>query len=86
MAVRPKRSISLPPDLDAAVEAAAALQGASVSRWLADAAAHRLRIEAGWEGVEAWESDNGRLTPEELAEGRRRARALLEEAAGLAEV
>lgn len=80
MAPSSKRSISLPPELDAAVEQAAALAGTSISAWLAETAAHRLRLEAGWHGIEAWESDNGRLTVEELAEGRRRARALLDAA------
>ena len=81
MAARPKRSISLPPELDAAIEVAATLEGTSFSGWLAQTAAHRLRIEQGWEGIEAWEADNGRLTADELAEGRRRARAMLAEAA-----
>jgi hypothetical protein len=73
----PKRSITLPPELDAAVEAAAAREGSSVSAWLAASAAHRLGIDAGWEGVDAWEADHGRLTAAELAEGRARARAVL---------
>lgn len=70
MAARPKRSISLPAELDAAVERAAVLQGTTVSGWLAETAAHRLQLEAGWYGLEQWESEHGRLTDEELAEGR----------------
>ena len=77
MAGRQNRSISLPPELDQAIERAARLEGATVSGWLAAAAAHRLRMQAGWEGLEAWEAEHGALTPEELADGRARARASL---------
>lgn len=78
---RPKRSISLPAELDAAIEDAATLQGISFSGWLAQTAAHRLRLDAGWLGIEEWEADNGRLTAEELAEGRRRAKEGIDAAA-----
>ena len=44
-------------------------------------AAHRLRLDAGRRGIAEWESENGPLTTEELAEGLVRARALLERAA-----
>jgi hypothetical protein len=37
MAVRKKRSISMPPDLDAEIAAAAEQAGMSYSAWLADA-------------------------------------------------
>ena len=73
MAGQPKRSISLPPALDEAIAAAARLRGVSVSAWIAQTAEHRLALEAGWEALEDWEADHGRLTAEELAEGRRRA-------------
>lgn len=74
---RVKRSISLPASIDEAVEAAATLEGTSVSSWIAAAVAARLGIEAGWLGIEEWEADNGRLTAEERADGRRRAEASL---------
>jgi hypothetical protein len=77
MAVRQKRSISLPPDLAEAIERAATQEGTSVSAWLADTAAHRLRLEAGRRGIAEWERQYGPLTAEELAEGLARARALL---------
>jgi hypothetical protein len=77
MAQRHKRSISLPPDLDKEIEAAAAESGTTVSAWLAATAAHRLRLEAGRRAIADWESEHGALTPEELAEGLARARALL---------
>ncbi|MCU1357503.1 MAG: hypothetical protein JWM89_2921 [Acidimicrobiales bacterium] len=86
MPARPKRSISLPPELDEAVEAAAALQGTTFSGWLAQTAAHRLKIEAGWLGIEEWEADNGRLTAQELAEGRRQAQEDLAAAGALAAI
>ncbi len=76
---RPKRSISLPPEIDEAIEAAAVLQGTTFSGWLAQTAAHRLKIESGWEGIEAWEADNGRLTAQELAEGRQVVKEILED-------
>ena len=77
MAQRQKRSISLPADLADAIEHAAAAEGTTVSGWLADTAAHRLRLDAGRRGIADWERENGPLSPEELAEGLMRARALL---------
>ena len=52
MADRPKRSISLPADLDAAMAQAARLQGVSVSGWIAETIGHRLASEAGGEQVD----------------------------------
>lgn len=77
MAQRDKRSISLPPELAAAVEAAARASGTTFSGWIAETAARRLRLEAGRQGIAAWESEHGPLTETELAEGLARARALL---------
>jgi hypothetical protein len=77
VAQRHKRSISLPPGISDAVDAAAEAEGTTVSAWLAEAANHRLRLEAGWQGLAEWEAENGALTFEELALGRARARALL---------
>ncbi len=77
MALRQKRSISLPPDLDHAIETAAATSGTTVSGWLAETAAHRLHLEAGRAGIARWEAEHGALTTEELADGLARARALL---------
>jgi hypothetical protein len=48
-----------------------------VSGWLAETAAHRLRLDAGRRGIADWENENGALTPDELADGLARARALL---------
>jgi hypothetical protein len=77
MAVRQKRSISLPPDLAEAIDAAATAGGTTVSAWLAETAAHRLRLDAGRRGIAEWERDNGPLTATELADGLARARAIL---------
>jgi hypothetical protein len=47
------------------------------SGWLAETAAHRLRLDAGRRAVTAWEREHGALTADERAEGLARARALL---------
>lgn len=77
MAQREKRSISLPPDLAAEIDRAAAAEGTTVSAWIADTAAHRLRLEAGRRGIAEWERQHGALTADELADGLARARAVL---------
>ncbi|MGI9033848.1 MAG: hypothetical protein ACR2HY_09300 [Acidimicrobiales bacterium] len=77
MAQREKRSISLPSDLAHAIERTAAEDGTTFSAWLAQTAAHRLRLEAGRKGIAEWERDHGALSPDELADGLARARRLL---------
>ena len=77
MARREKRSVSLPAELAAAIDQAAADDGTTFSAWLADTAAQRLRLEAGRRAIAEWERDHGPLTPEELADGLARARRLL---------
>lgn len=77
MAQREKRSISLPPPLAEAIDAAALVAGTTFSGWLADAATRRLRLDAGRQGLAEWEHEHGSLTPAELAEGHARARAAL---------
>jgi hypothetical protein len=77
MAIREKRSVSLAPDLAAAIDAAAKAEGTSVSGWIAATAAHRLRLDAGRRGIAEWEREHGALTSDELADGLVRARALL---------
>ncbi len=78
MALRQKRSISLPADLADAIDRAASAEGRTVSAWIADTAAHRLRLDAGRRGIAEWERQHGPLTAEELANGLARARALLQ--------
>lgn len=72
-----RRSISLPEDVDAAVEAAAVAAGMSVSAWLADLIERHFRIEWGLAGVAEWEAEHGAFTEEELAEGRAWAQRML---------
>lgn len=74
---RAKRSVSLPSELAEAIDQAAADEGTTFSGWLAATAAHRLRLEAGRHAIAEWEGEHGPLTGEELADGLKRARALL---------
>jgi hypothetical protein len=67
MAVRKKRSISMPPDLDAEIAAAAAQAGMSYSAWLADTARKEFTIRAGLGAVSQFERDHGAFSPEELS-------------------
>jgi hypothetical protein len=69
--------VSLPAELAEAIDKAAADSGTTFSAWLADTAAHRLRLDAGRRGLAAWEQQHGPLTPDELAEGLSRARSAL---------
>jgi len=68
MAVRKKRSISMPPELDAAIEAAAAEAGMTYSAWLADTARKEFAVRAGLAAVAAYEREHGAFSAEELAE------------------
>jgi hypothetical protein len=68
VAVRKKRSISMPPDLDAQIAAAAGQAGMSYSAWLADTARKEFTIRAGLAAVSQFEQDHGAFTLEELAE------------------
>ena len=62
-----KLSISFNPDLGDAVRGAARQGGTSLSAWLADAAAAKLRAEALAEYLGDWEKTHGPLTDEDLA-------------------
>lgn len=73
-----KRSISLPAELDAAIEAAAAISGESVSAWVShalaarvvsDHRAHARQVADGASAVREWEAEHGAFTEAELAEG-----------------
>jgi hypothetical protein len=68
VALRRKRSISLPPDLDAEVEAAATADGVTYSAWLATAARKELLVRAGLGAVAEFERERGALTDEEKAD------------------
>jgi hypothetical protein len=68
MAVRKKRSISMPPDLDAEIATAAEEAGLSYSGWLAATARKEFTIRAGLAAVSQFEDEHGAFTPEEIAE------------------
>ncbi|MDQ3353412.1 MAG: hypothetical protein M3507_02800 [Actinomycetota bacterium] len=82
MAQREKRSVSLPAELAQAIDEAAARGGTTFSAWLAEIAAHRLKLDAGRRAIAEWEHEHGPLTPDELADGLARARSLLGRSAG----
>jgi hypothetical protein len=68
MAVRKKRSISLPADLDAEIAAAAEQAGMTYSSWLAATARKEFTIRVGLAAVAQFEDERGAFTPEELAD------------------
>jgi hypothetical protein len=68
VAVRKKRSISLPPDLDAEIAAAAEHAGMTYSSWLAATARKEFTIRAGLAAVAQFEDEHGAFTPGELAD------------------
>jgi len=68
MVVRKKRSISMPPDLDSDIEAAASAAGMTYSGWLAAVARKEFMVRAGLEAVAGFEKEHGSFTPDELAE------------------
>lgn len=68
MASRKKRSISMPPDLDAKIQQAATAGGVTYSAWLAAAARKEFLLQDGLEGVAEFERVTGDFTDTELAE------------------
>ncbi|HXQ00703.1 MAG TPA: hypothetical protein VN845_11645 [Solirubrobacteraceae bacterium] len=62
-----KLSVSFAPDLGDAVREAAHSKGSSISAWLEDAAAAKLRSQALSEYLLEWESEHGALSEDELA-------------------
>ena len=63
-----KLSVSFEPGLGDAVRAAARQSGGGLSRWLAEAAAAKLRAEALADYLDSWEAEHGELTADELAQ------------------
>ncbi len=59
-------SVTMEPDLGAAVRDAAERAGMSVSGWLAQAAADRLRNDLLGAALDAWEAEDGPFGDEEL--------------------
>ena len=60
-------SITLDPRLGAAARKAAKRAGLSLSAWLAEATADRIRNEALGHALDQWEADDGSFTTDELA-------------------
>jgi len=71
----PKLAITVDPNED--ILAAAARDRVSVSDWMTTAGREALKRRAGLAAVELWEKQQGRFTPEEMAEARRSVRAQL---------
>ena len=67
MAVREKRSISIPPEFDAEIAAAAQAAGMSYSGWIAQTARKEFIIRAGLEAVSQYEAEYCPFTPDEIA-------------------
>lgn len=61
-----KLSVSFDPELGAAVRTAAAETGTSLSSWLAEAAATKLRAEALAQFLDDWQAEHGVLTAAEI--------------------
>lgn len=67
--MKPDRlSITMDPTLGAAARKAARRAKLSVSAWIAEAAAARLRHEALRDALTRWQSEDGPFRPAELAE------------------
>lgn len=60
-------SVSLETALGDGIRRAARAAGVGLSSWLAPAAGARLRADALREFVDAWETERGAPTPDELA-------------------
>lgn len=61
-------SITLEPRLGAAARKAAKKAKVSLSTWIAEATADRLRNEALGDALDQWEAEDGAFTTEELAD------------------
>ena len=64
-------SVSLDPELGAAIRAAAAEAGQPLSAWLAEAAASKLRAGALARFLDDWEAEYGVLSATEIAQAER---------------
>ena len=70
--------MSIPPDLDAQIEAAASEAGMTYSAWLAATARKEFTIRAGLEAVADFEREQGAFSAEEIAEAEQWALQALE--------
>lgn len=66
MAPVDRLSVTMPPEVGAAVRDAAAREGTSVSNWVAAAAAQRLRNDLLGAALDIWEAESGPFSEEEL--------------------
>jgi hypothetical protein len=66
MAQVDRLSVTMAPEIGAAVREAAAREGTSVSNWLAAAAAQRLRNDLLGAALDQWEAEEGPFSDEEL--------------------
>jgi hypothetical protein len=64
-----KLSISLDAELGERVRDAARRQGQSLSAWLAEAAAARLRKDSLRRALDEYQAEHGAFTPDEIAQG-----------------
>lgn len=64
-------SVSLDAELGDAVRSAASRAGMTLSSWLAEAAASKLRAEALAEFLAGWEAEHGALTAQEIGRAER---------------
>ncbi len=63
-------SVTMDPKLGAAVRQAAERAGMSVSEWVSEAAADRVRNELLGMALDRWQEENGPFTEEELDDAR----------------
>lgn len=59
-------SVTMAPEIGAAVREAAAREGTSVSAWLTAAAAQRMRNDLLGVALDLWEAEDGPFSDEEL--------------------
>lgn len=65
-------SITLAPELGRAARRAAKRANVSLSAWIAEATADRVRNETLGAALDRWEAEDGAFTPDELADAARR--------------
>ena len=70
MGVR-KITVSLSPDLAASVDEDAEARGETVSAWIADAAARKLRRKAAREALQKFEATHGSISDSERTKARK---------------
>ena len=66
MAQVDRLSVTMAPEIGAAVREAAAREGTSVSAWLTEAAAQRLRNDLLGIALDQWEAEDGPFSDQEL--------------------